>query len=79
MTQFHSDEYVDFLSRISPINMNSFIKEQHKCPSHIHMRILHLPDVAHIYPEQTTLGTIALCSMAYLSIVPSPLVAPWVV
>ncbi|TFK41347.1 histone deacetylase complex, catalytic component RPD3 [Crucibulum laeve] len=30
MTQFHSDEYVDFLSRITPSNMNSFIKEQHK-------------------------------------------------
>jgi histone deacetylase 1/2 len=31
MTQFHSDEYVDFLSRITPSNMNSFVKEQHKC------------------------------------------------
>lgn len=31
MTQFHSDDYVDFLSRITPVNMNSFIKEQHKC------------------------------------------------
>lgn len=31
MTQFHSDEYVDFLSRITPSNMNQFIKEQHKC------------------------------------------------
>ncbi|KAI0322277.1 histone deacetylase complex catalytic component RPD3 [Amylostereum chailletii] len=31
MTQFHSDEYVDFLSRITPSNMNSFLKEQHKC------------------------------------------------
>ncbi|KAG6869183.1 histone deacetylase [Termitomyces sp. T159_Od127] len=30
MTQFHSDEYIDFLSRITPNNMNSFIKEQHK-------------------------------------------------
>ncbi|KIJ68655.1 hypothetical protein HYDPIDRAFT_106887 [Hydnomerulius pinastri MD-312] len=30
MTQFHSDEYVDFLSRITPSNMNSYIKEQHK-------------------------------------------------
>ena len=31
MTQFHSDEYVEFLSRITPVNMNSYIKEQHKC------------------------------------------------
>ncbi|KAF6766206.1 histone deacetylase complex, catalytic component RPD3 [Ephemerocybe angulata] len=30
MTQFHSDEYVDFLSKITPSNMNSFVKEQHK-------------------------------------------------
>ncbi|KAJ8084300.1 histone deacetylase [Marasmius tenuissimus] len=30
MTQFHSDEYVDFLARISPSNMNSFVREQHK-------------------------------------------------
>lgn len=33
MTQFHSDEYVDFLSRITPTNMNSYSKEQHKCIS----------------------------------------------
>lgn len=31
MTQFHSDEYVEFLSRVTPGNMNSYIKEQHKC------------------------------------------------
>ena len=31
MTQFHSDEYIEFLSRITPSNMNSFVKEQHKC------------------------------------------------
>ncbi|OSD05960.1 histone deacetylase [Trametes coccinea BRFM310] len=30
MTQFHSDEYVDFLSRITPVNMNTYVKEQHK-------------------------------------------------
>jgi acetoin utilization deacetylase AcuC-like enzyme len=34
MTQFHSDEYVDFLNRITPVNMNSYIKEQHKCAPH---------------------------------------------
>lgn len=34
MTQFHSDDYVDFLGRITPSNMNSFLKEQHKCASH---------------------------------------------
>ncbi|KZT43932.1 histone deacetylase Hda1 [Sistotremastrum suecicum HHB10207 ss-3] len=30
MTQFHSDEYVDFLSRITPANIGGFSKEQHK-------------------------------------------------
>ncbi|CAK5279956.1 unnamed protein product [Mycena citricolor] len=30
MTQFHSDEYIDFLNRITPSNMNSYVKEQHK-------------------------------------------------
>ncbi|CAA7264736.1 unnamed protein product [Cyclocybe aegerita] len=30
MTQFHSDEYVEFLARITPSNMNSYVKEQHK-------------------------------------------------
>lgn len=34
MTQFHSDEYVDFLSKITPSNMNAFVKEQHKCKSY---------------------------------------------
>ena len=37
MTQFHSDEYVDFLSRVTPTNMNSYIKEQHKCTSRPHV------------------------------------------
>lgn len=31
MTQFHSDEYVEFLSRITPSNMGNYTKEQHKC------------------------------------------------
>ncbi|KAG1861446.1 hypothetical protein C8R48DRAFT_224987 [Suillus tomentosus] len=30
MTQFHSDEHVEFLSRITPSNMNSYITEQHE-------------------------------------------------
>lgn len=33
MTQFHSDEYVKFLKRVTPANMTSFVKEQHKCNS----------------------------------------------
>jgi histone deacetylase 1/2 len=30
MTQFHTDEYVDFLQRVTPDNMDSFAKEQGK-------------------------------------------------
>jgi acetoin utilization deacetylase AcuC-like enzyme len=33
MSQFHSDEYVEFLQRITPENMNQFTKEQMKCQS----------------------------------------------
>jgi len=33
MSQFHSDEYVEFLQRITPENMNQFTKEQMKCAS----------------------------------------------
>ena len=31
MAQFHTDEYVDFLSRITPDNMEAYGKEQAKC------------------------------------------------
>ena len=31
MAQFHTDEYVDFLSRITPDNMDQFGREQAKC------------------------------------------------
>ena len=31
MSQFHSDEYVEFLQRITPENMNQYTKEQMKC------------------------------------------------
>lgn len=30
MTRFHSDEYIDFLSRVSPANMDDFSKQQSK-------------------------------------------------
>ncbi|EUC67116.1 histone deacetylase [Rhizoctonia solani AG-3 Rhs1AP] len=30
MSQFHTDEYVEFLSKITPSNMNNFVKEQLK-------------------------------------------------
>lgn len=31
MTQFHTDEYVDFLSRVSPDNVDQYVREQSKC------------------------------------------------
>jgi histone deacetylase 1/2 len=30
MTQFHTDEYIDFLQKVTPDNMESFSKEQGK-------------------------------------------------
>jgi histone deacetylase 1/2 len=33
MAQFHTDEYVDFLSRITPDNMDNYGREQAKCKS----------------------------------------------
>lgn len=30
MTQFHTDEYIDFLSKVTPDNMDQFAKEQGK-------------------------------------------------
>lgn len=30
MTQFHTDEYVDFLKKVTPDNMDSYAKEQQK-------------------------------------------------
>jgi histone deacetylase 1/2 len=33
MCQFHTDEYVEFLSRVTPENMENFAKEQGKCMS----------------------------------------------
>lgn len=31
MTQFHSDDYIEFLYKVSPNNMNNYQKEQAKC------------------------------------------------
>ena len=30
MTQFHTDEYIDFLRKVTPDNMESYVKEQSK-------------------------------------------------
>jgi len=34
MAQFHTDDYVDFLSKVTPDNMEEFLKEQAKCTSY---------------------------------------------
>ena len=31
MSQFHTDEYVDFLYRVTPENVDAFVREQSKC------------------------------------------------
>lgn len=31
MSQFHTDEYVDFLNRVTPDNFDAFVREQAKC------------------------------------------------
>jgi acetoin utilization deacetylase AcuC-like enzyme len=31
MTQFHTDDYVEFLHRINPENANNYAREQLKC------------------------------------------------
>ena len=75
MSQFHSDEYVDFLNRINPTNMNSYIREQLKCMS----TLLAPPDFSLIrLPLQTTLGMTVLYLMVCSIIVLFPLGDPWV-
>ena len=72
MTQFHSDDYIEFLSKITPSNMGNFVKEQHKCQLHSFFLYLET-DVA-----QATLVTTARCSTGYSIIVQSPPEGPWV-
>lgn len=31
MSQFHTDEYVDFLHRVTPENVDAYVREQSKC------------------------------------------------
>lgn len=73
MTQFHSDEYVEFLSRITPSNMNSYVKEQHKC-----MFLVARRRYIDINIPQITLEMIVQFSMGYLNIVLFRLEGPWV-
>lgn len=76
MSQFHTDEYVEFLSKITPANMNNYVKEQLKCEflasSGIELGTEILFLVAKIMWETT-----APCLMGCLSIALSQLVALW--
>jgi acetoin utilization deacetylase AcuC-like enzyme len=74
MTQFHSDEYIDFLSRINPGNMHSFVKEQGKCAQDA-TRVLH---VVRSDGEQTTSATTARSLTACSTTARSLLAARWV-
>ena len=31
MSQFHTDDYVDFLHRVTPDNVDAYVREQAKC------------------------------------------------
>lgn len=47
MAQFHTDEYVDFLARITPDNMDNFGREQAKCmlTSSLHLNVSVFADI----------------------------------
>ncbi|KAG2183050.1 hypothetical protein INT44_006031, partial [Umbelopsis vinacea] len=42
MTQFHTDDYIDFLSRVTPDNMEALNKEQAKCKTYVQPLIFQL-------------------------------------
>lgn len=83
MTQFHSDDYVEFLSKIIPSNMSSYVREQHKCALKS-QKLFHdpprpemcWPDL--LLPIQITSEMIVLFSMVSSTIAPSQPVGPWV-
>ena len=68
MAQFHTDEYVDFLSRIAPDNSDAYGREQAKCPSS------HGP----ARTRQSTSATTVRSSMACSSTARSPQAVQWV-
>ena len=83
MTQFHSDDYVEFLSKIIPSNMSSYVKEQHKCTLKS-QKLFHDPPRPKMcwpdlfLPIQITSEMIVLFSMVSSTIAPSQPVGPWV-
>jgi len=80
MTQFHSDDYIEFLYKVTPNNMNNFQKEQAKCtpppPSGVFS-----PSATTQRPDalvQIPLETIARYSTGCLITAPSLRAGQWV-
>lgn len=77
MTQFHTDDYIEFLHRINPENANNYAREQQKCESTFeYASILGTYIAAQLL--QTTSETIVRFLMDYSSIVRFPPVDRWV-
>lgn len=75
MAQFHTDEYVDFLSRITPDNMDAYGREQAKCA----WLILYAEKSADEFAvAQSMLETTVLFLMVCSSTAPFQLVVQWV-
>lgn len=45
MTQFHTDDYIDFLSRVTPENMEQYPKEQAKCKHRTRFQSCHVTNI----------------------------------
>jgi len=74
MTQFHSDEYIDFLYRVTPSNMNNYQKEQAKCAFICNLKCTFILMLALQTPQVTTV----LCLMVCLITARSRPVDQWV-
>lgn len=74
MSQFHTDEYVDFLHRITPDNAHMFAKEQVKCQPLCVTVVVPLANTL----LQTTWEMIVRYLTGCSSIAQYQLAAPWV-
>jgi histone deacetylase 1/2 len=61
MSQFHTDEYVDFLNRVTPDNVDQFVREQSKCEwMLLYLRVPHSREPCHLELNRTSLQFIAV-------------------
>src|SRR5258706_1720510 len=74
MTQFHSDEYIDFLYRVTPSNMNNYQKEQAKCAFSCKLKCNSFLISSLQIPLVTTVPCLTACSIT----AQSQLVVQWV-